>query len=127
MPTENSLSPVILVVDDDPDLLEILNVKLQAEGFTPVLSLNGEHVREIITQQRPDLVLLDLHMKGVHGGDICKEIKVNAETASIPVVIFSSNNNIREIAESCGADAFIPKPFDYHTFKDIVGRFIPVT
>lgn len=125
MPAENSKLPVILVVDDDPDLLEMIDQKLHYEGYETVLSLNGEGVREIITRVRPDIVLLDIHMQGVHGGDICHGIKDNPGTCSIPVIIFSGNENIQEIAEDCGADGFIRKPFEGDNFSQTIKRFVP--
>lgn len=124
MGTEKTLSATVLVVDDDKDLLQLVDLKLQAEGFHTLLSLNGENIREIITRSRPDLVLLDIHMNGVNGGDICRDIKSNPATSSIPVLLFSANENIEQIKEECGADGFIKKPFQDPHFKDAIEEFL---
>lgn len=102
----------VLVVDDDEDLLQIVDIKLKVEGFHTLLSLNGERVREIIAQSPPDLVLLDIHMQGISGGDICREIKSDPTTSSIPVILFSANDNVKTIQEECGADGFVTKPWE---------------
>jgi DNA-binding response OmpR family regulator len=103
----------ILVIDDDEDLLEILSLIFQAEGYNVVLSNNSEvaeHVREI----GPDLVILDIRISGSvkNGGEICQELKNKFENARIPVLLISAEANIRRIAEACGADGYIKKPFD---------------
>ena len=82
-----------------------------------MLSPNGANVMEIIAQSHPDLVLLDIHMKGIDGGAICGEIKRNPDTASTPVIMFSANENIETITRTCGADGFLHKPFNAIEFK----------
>jgi len=108
---------VILIVDDDEDILLLMGHKLTAEGYVPMLSPNGVNVMDIITHNHPDLVLLDIHMKGVDGGIICGEIKSNPETCSTPVIMFSANENIESITRNCGADGFLHKPFNATEFK----------
>ncbi len=125
MPKNNNGVYTILIVDDEADLLEIIDFKLKAEGFETLLSLNGEQVWEIITQFKPDIVLLDLHMQGVDGGDICKQIKTDPATCSIPVLIFSANDNVKAIQEDCGADGFITKPFEDNILIKTIHRFLP--
>ena len=100
-----------MVVDDDEDMLIIMQQKLIREGYDPIFSPNGKNAMAIITQRRPDLVLLDIAMDGLSGSDLCKEIKDNSATASIPVVMYSANDDIEKIMRECGADAFLRKPF----------------
>jgi CheY-like chemotaxis protein len=114
----------VLLVDDDEDLLHIIEKKLKVEGLHTILSLNGEKVREIITLSRPNLVLLDIHMQGIDGGDICRAIKDDPCTADIPVLLFSANDNIRTITEQCGADGYITKPPASKTFIDTIQYFL---
>jgi DNA-binding response OmpR family regulator len=125
MDTENIPIPTILVVDDDQELLNLMEFKLQIEGFHPIVSLNGQHIREIITQSPPDLILLDIQMKGVDGGDICKQIKADPDTANIPILMFSANENIRMITKECGADGFITKPFQTDNFRNTIRQYLP--
>ena len=103
----------ILVIDDDEDLLEIFKIIFQEEGYNVVLSNHAETV-EHIHQISPDLVILDIRLTGSEktGGDICAEIKEKFAKARLPVVLISAETDIRKIAELCGADGYISKPFD---------------
>ena len=103
----------VLVIDDDEDILEILNIIFQENGYEIVLSNTGEaagHIRLI----QPDLVLLDVRIVGSakSGPEICKEIKSQQETRHLPVMLVSGETDLAIIAEKCGADAYVAKPFD---------------
>jgi len=111
--------PTVLVVDDDEDMLLMMQYRLLAEGYIPLLSPNGYNVMDIISQRHPDIVLMDIHMQGISGGDICHQIKSNPEIASIPIVMFSANDNIEAVSKECGADAFMTKPFTSESFKSV--------
>lgn len=124
MGNEYKGTPIVLLVDDDEDLLHIIDHKLKVEGFKTLLSLNGEKVWEIITLSRPDLVLLDIHMRGINGGDICKDIKSDPITAAIPVLLFSANDNIKTITDECGADGFITKPLESKVLINAIQHFL---
>jgi CheY-like chemotaxis protein len=104
--------PAVLIVDDEKDLLTLMQYKLRMEGFQVQISKNAENVLDIITETHPDIILLDIHMNGVDGGTICKLLKDNKSTAHIPILMFSANMNIDNIAKECGADGYITKPFD---------------
>ena len=112
--------PVILVVDDDEDALLLMKRVLSLQGYVPAISPNGENMMDIITQTPPDIILLDIHMKGVDGGTVCQLIKTNKTTAAIPVIMFSANENVASIARHCGADGFIKKPFESATFSKAI-------
>ncbi|WP_233524498.1 response regulator [Mucilaginibacter conchicola] len=103
----------ILVIDDDEDILEILNIIFQENGYDIVMSNTGEaaeHIRVI----QPDLILLDVRIIGSakNGPEICKEIKSQLETRHLPVMLVSAESDLSVIAKECGADAYIRKPFD---------------
>ena len=108
----------VLIVDDDEDLLILIQHALSAEGYDPICSPNGVNITSIVTRKRPDIVLLDIHMNGRDGAIICKELKENPETASIPVIMFSANANIDNISRECGADGYITKPFNSDQFRE---------
>ena len=108
----------ILVVDDDEDVLFLMKKTLQSEGYDTTISPNGENIMDIITQSPPDMILLDIQMKGIDGGTVCHLIKSNRTTASIPVLMFSANENIASITKECGADGYIRKPFESAKFKE---------
>ena len=103
----------ILVIDDDEDILEILNLIFQENGYEIVLSNTGEAAAHIKVIQ-PDMVLLDVRIVGSakDGPQICREIKSQLETRHLPVILVSAETDLAVIAEECGANAYIAKPFD---------------
>ncbi|WP_114938663.1 response regulator [Mucilaginibacter endophyticus] len=102
----------ILVIDDDEDILEILNILFQEEGFDVILSNTGESAQHIHTI-KPDIVLLDIRILGSpkRGDEICAEIKA-IYPHNPPVILISAELDTDLLAANCGADGWISKPFD---------------
>lgn len=103
----------ILVIDDDPDILEILDIIFQQEGYEVILSETGDeadHIGDI----NPDLILLDLEIKSSNkdGAVICAYLKSQPETQKLPIVLLSSKSDVGKICSECGADDYLRKPFD---------------
>ena len=124
MHKEFTSKPEVLVVDDDEDMLIMMQHMLMAEGYVPLISPNAQNAMEIISHRNPAMVLLDLRMIGIDGGDICQQIKSDPYTSSIPVIILSANHNIESIAKDCGADAYLTKPFSLQKFKEVFHQLI---
>lgn len=103
----------ILVIDDDEDLLEIFNLVFQEEGYEVVISNTGEAAKHIKVIH-PDLILLDVRIIGSvkNGAEICAEIKSEYQEEAPPVILVSGETDLAMLADECGADTFIPKPFD---------------
>ncbi|TFF37732.1 response regulator [Mucilaginibacter psychrotolerans] len=115
----------ILVIDDDEDILEILNIIFQENGYETVISNTSEaaeHIRVI----QPDIVLLDVRIVGSakNGPEICKEIKSQIETRHLPVMLVSAETDLAIIAQDCGADTYIAKPFDIFGLLSRVKEFL---
>ena len=121
---EFTSKPEVLVVDDDEDMLIVMQHMLMAEGYIPLISPNAQNAMEILSHRTPAMILLDLRMIGIDGGDICRQIKSDPYTSSIPVIILSANVNIESIAKECGADACLPKPFSLQKFKEVSHQLI---
>ena len=116
--------PVVLVVDDDEDILVLLKRALSSQGYNPAVSPNGENIMDIITQSHPDMILLDIHMKGIDGGTVCQLLKTNQTTADIPVLMVSAHEDIATITRQCGADGYIKKPFEPATFRQAIQQLL---
>jgi len=115
----------VLVIDDDEDILALLNIIFQENGYDIVLSNTGEaaeHIRVI----HPDIVFLDVRINGSEksGAEICREIKANYETKDFPVILMSAESDLAFIAEECGADAYIAKPFDIYDLLARVKEYV---
>ncbi len=117
----------ILVIEDDPDILEILSLILSDEGYQVIPSINGAEA-ENLGEDLPDLVLLDLRLSGSMktGAEICAQLKAQIHTRKVPVILVSAETNVMEVAISCGADAFIKKPFNIDDLSDQVKTYLNI-
>jgi DNA-binding response OmpR family regulator len=115
---------IVLVADDDDDLLLLVKMQLQRAGFIVQLSPNGRGITSMAAENHPDVILLDISMDGISGGDICKKLKSNNLTSDIPVIMFSANENIEQIMRNCGANDFVRKPFDARLMTDKIMHHI---
>lgn len=103
----------IMVVDDEPDIVYLTKIILEKEGYGVVEALSGEECLEKLKKEKPDLILLDVMMKGINGWEVCKKIKEEKKTKEIPVVMFTirtSKDSVRKSFE-CRADEHVNKPF----------------
>ena len=89
--------PSLLLADDEEELLMLMKTRLQKEGFRVQLALNGDHIFEKVVDDPPDAILLDIAMDHVSGYDICKQLKSDACTCRIPIIMFPGNDDIRDI------------------------------
>jgi two-component system response regulator VicR len=116
----------ILIIDDDEDILDILDTIFRDEGFEVIISNTGEaasHIHVI----HPDIILLDVRIEGSakRGDEICAEIKSQYPGSSLPVVLVSAETNLAMLANDCGADFYIKKPFDiYDIISQVKKRLI---
>ncbi len=113
----------ILVVDDDDDIREIIEFLLTQAGFRVSICSNGKDIFRTIDRTRPDLILLDIDLGEMDGRNICKAIKSNPETDSIPVIIVSAEENIYNTILDVGANDVIPKLFTEQVLLDRVYAF----
>ncbi len=110
------LNAKILVVDDEPQNVRLLQIRLQADGYTVLTATNGQEALERVKIEAPDLILLDVMMPGMNGFEVCRRIRAEESTQFIPVVMVTalSDKEDRITAIEAGADDFISKPFDSH-------------
>lgn len=113
----------VLVADDDPSILEAIQLMLEDAGYDVVTTVNGETVYQM-EKEYPDLLLLDIWMSGQNGSDICKFLKSRESTKNIPIIIISANKDTQEIAKEAGADDFIAKPFEMNKLLAKVNEHI---
>lgn len=103
----------ILVVDDEPDVVEFLERTLKTEGFDVITAYDGISALDLVSAEKPDLVLLDIMMPMMSGYEVCQQIKSNPQTQSIPVICITSAHSHEARAHSfqVGAVDVITKPF----------------
>lgn len=102
----------ILLVDDNPSILEFLQQRLRALGYRVSIAVNGELAVEHVKRDKPSLVVLDVTMPELNGYQACREIK--AFDPTIPIIILTAKTDRADQfwAKQAGADAFLPKPID---------------
>lgn len=102
----------ILVVDDDIDILTVVQLVLESNGFEVIAISDWKQIYPQIDAFKPDLILLDVSLGTQDGRNICKQLKSSNETRHISVILFSANHNVEKSVSECLADSFISKPFD---------------
>lgn len=103
----------ILVVDDTPQNVRLLEAILSNRNYTVLVATTGEEALEIVARERVDLVLLDIMMPGIDGHEVCRRLRADEKTAALPIVMITSSGNQEKLtALEAGADDFILKPFD---------------
>jgi len=106
--------PKILVVDDIPENVRLLEAVLAPRGYEVVTAGDGLAALEVVGSEHPDLILLDVMMPGLDGYAVCTELRANDDTAVLPVIMVTSSiGQEKTRAIEAGADDFIPKPFNH--------------
>ncbi len=103
----------IMVVDDNPDLVDIVKSILSAKGYTVQSAYGGEELFSRLEEQRPDLILLDIMMPRMDGFDVLSRLRGSAETSAIPVILLSGKSQFNDVLKGygMGTDYYISKPF----------------
>ena len=121
----------VLIVDDDPDLVETVAMMLESKGFEVGKAYDGIEGEEAIKKRRPDVLVLDVMMPRKNGYQLCKELKSNKWTSDIPIILLTAVGEAVPTTSyshaegmSTEAEDFIPKPVDAATLVEAVLRLI---
>jgi len=105
--------PLVLVVDDLPQNVRLLEAVLSPRGFRVATASSGQEALDMLSKEQPDVVLLDILMPGMDGYEVCRRIREDPGTAFLPVIMITASGEQEKIrAIECGADDFVNKPFD---------------
>ncbi len=109
----SNLQPNVLIVEDEPPLVELLSYNLEKAGFQAQIARDGDEALLAVEERRPDLVLLDWMLPYVSGIEICRRLRRNPETRDLPIIILTArgeeDDRIRGL--EAGADDYVVKPF----------------
>src|SRR5260221_9684749 len=108
----------ILVADDDPAICDSIQFMLEEEGYLVATTVNGETVQHM-DKEFPDLLLLDIWLSGQDGREICKQLKNQASTKHIPIILVSASRDLVKSAHEAGANDFVAKPFH---MEELLGK-----
>jgi two-component system alkaline phosphatase synthesis response regulator PhoP len=111
----------ILIVEDEKDIVKMLDYNLKKEGFRTLSVNDGEDALELANKEHPDIVILDLMLPGMDGLEVCKALKKESKTASIPIIMLTakSQETDKVIGLELGADDYVTKPF---SLRELLAR-----
>ena len=120
------MAKVILVADDDPDILSIVSMSLETQGYTVYKAANGREAVDLARQHHPDLVLMDMMMPIVSGYEAVTELKADPSTSGITIVGLSAKAMATDMerATDVGIDGYITKPFRIAQVLSVVESYL---
>jgi DNA-binding response OmpR family regulator len=118
----------ILVCDDEPSILNILDFSLTADGYRVIQANDGDEALALAIAEVPDLVILDVMMPRRNGFEVCRALKARRETADVPVMLLTARGRSedRELGREAGADAHMTKPFSPQRLLEKVSSLLGV-
>ena len=99
----------VLLVDDQAGILKVLRIQLRMQGYDIATASSGDEAIEMVQEQEPDVILLDIFMPDINGFDVLARVK---EFSQVPVIAFTANPSMAQKAIELGAVDYISKPFD---------------
>jgi DNA-binding response OmpR family regulator len=116
-----TVRPVVLIADDDPDILELVSLTLERDGYEVARARNGEEALRIASERTLHLAVLDLMMPGIDGYEVTRRLREGDADHSLPILILSAFAEDRQatLALAAGADAYMRKPF---SSRDLLAR-----
>ena len=115
----NAKAKTILIADDDKAIVDSIGAILDLLGYEVLKVPDGTSVIDAV-KALPDLILLDIQMPGHNGQTVCRQLKRQASTKDIPVIIVSASMDIKDKAREAGADDYLEKPFDMDVLQQKV-------
>ncbi len=119
----------ILIVDDETDLSEMLKFRLEAAEFQVKCAADGEEGLKKAQEDRPDLIILDVRMPKMDGLAVCRGLKSDDQTRSIPIIILSASTGEKTVSEclDLGANEYITKPLDFTHLMERIQHYLDIS
>jgi CheY-like chemotaxis protein len=114
----------LLVIDDDKDLLEVIKIYFEMEGYVVITLPRVDNIFRVFSQYHPDLILLDYQMPEENGDKICQQLKSNPATFNIPVIMISGYSKAELDRDYHGWNGVVSKPFDLPVLQKAVEKFL---
>jgi len=109
----------VLLVDDEPDFLSVVRMRLSKGGYDVVCAHHGRDALEKMKLKRPDVIVTDVMMPVMDGVDFFQELQSNTETRKIPIIVMTVKDKLEESFRAVGVSDFVTKPFEV---DDLVGK-----
>lgn len=120
---------VVMIIEDEPDAAELFAEMMRLNGFRVIKTYSSTPALSLITQEKPDLILLDIMMPEISGIEILHMMRKDPDLATIPVVVISARATPTDVRNGldAGASVYLTKPVGYMDLKNAVDRLIPGT
>ena len=112
---EEKIAKRILVVEDNPRILLVIQRRLESAGYSVITAQEGPRGLEMAKSERPDLILLDLTLPKLDGFEVCRLLKRDPAYSQIPIIMLTARTEANDVGSGlrCGADHYMTKPFDH--------------
>ncbi len=117
------MNKCVLIFDDDTEILFLCNAVLKND-YRVITSNRCDHVIDEVGNIKPDLILMDLWIPNIGGAKATEILKETNTTAHVPIILFSANADIKDIALSVKANGYLEKPFDIKKLKETIEQYI---
>ena len=120
----------ILIIEDEPDIRQFISFNLKKNNYKVLTAMNGEEGLTITKKHKPDIVILDLMLPGIHGIEVCRLLNKNKDTKKIPIIMLTALGQEENIIKGleAGADDYITKPFSFKILdariKSVLRRYL---
>ena len=117
----------ILIVDDEPDIVETLKFLVESEGFECLTAFDGEKALKLVKEKRPDLVILDIMLPKINGYKVSRLLKFDSKYKDIPILMVTAKTQEEDrlLGEETGSDEYITKPFDINELLEKINNYLP--
>ena len=113
----------VLICDSHEDIRTICNLILHKEYRVETIA-NCENLFEVVERVKPGIILIDLWMPKIDGKSAAQALLANNQTKHIPIILFSTDNNLEKISQTISATAFIKKPFDINELRETIRKYL---
>ena len=116
----------ILIVDDESDIVELLSLRLESEGFEVISAGDGYTALDKARKDKPDLIILDLMLPKINGYKVCRILKFDEKHKGIPIIIFTARGQEqdKQLGKEVGADAYLVKPFEPQILMKTINKLL---
>lgn len=126
--SETARGARILIVDDEPFIVETLRFALEKAGYACLVAYDGEDALRIAREESPGLILLDIMLPKLNGFQICRLLKFDERYRHIPIIMLTARAQERDrlLGKEIGADEYVTKPFELPALLQVVARHLPL-
>ena len=112
----------ILIVDDEPHIVKMLQARLEFQGYGVLVATDGQDGLDKVRSEKPDLIILDISLPKLNGYEVCQALRADEKHKDIPVVMLTASRQALDIMQGMkgGADAYITKPFNSEALLGIL-------